>query len=105
MICERCGKKFNKEDAKDEFEAEMTPKIYDHLEKKLCGKCAIEAIYDLENGIYFEYCDRCRKKYYPLDDNAKFESMHSNEYGTYAYISDLSDEFLCLDCAIDEYNK
>lgn len=105
MICERCGKKFNKEDAKDEFEAEMTLKIYDHLEKKLCGKCAIEAIYDLENGIYFEYCDRCGKKYYPLDDNAKFEHMHSNEYGTYAYISDLSDEFLCLDCAIDEYNK
>ena len=50
-------------------------------------------------------CDRCGKKYYPLDDNAKFEHMHSNEYGTYAYIYDLSDEFLCLDCAIDEYNK
>lgn len=50
-------------------------------------------------------CERCGKKYYPADDDSKFESIHSNEYGTYAYIYDLTSELLCLNCAIDEYNK
>lgn len=105
MICERCTKKFDEEEAREEFESKMPSKSYDNFEKRLCGECAIDAINNIESGIYFEYCERCGKKYYPADDDSKFESMHSNEYGTYADISDLTSELLCLDCAIDEYNN
>lgn len=50
-------------------------------------------------------CERCGKKYDPIEAEAEFESMHTNDYGTYASISDLTAQLLCLDCAIDEYNN
>ena len=73
--------------------------------KKLCLECAIEAIESLEGNIYFEYCEKCGKKFFPSDDKIKFESMYTNEYGVYATIGDISNEILCLDCAIDKNNK
>ena len=44
------------------------------------------------------------KKYNPINAECEFESIHTNDYGTYASISDMTSEFLCLDCALDEYN-
>ena len=104
MICERCGKDFDIEEEREEFELE-TVKSYDNLERNLCASCAINAIESLESGIYFEYCSRCGKKYDPIDAECEFQSMHTNDYGTYASISDMTSEFLCLDCALDEYNN
>ena len=36
---------------------------------------------------------------------SEFESMHTDDYGPYASISEITNELLCLDCAIDEYNR
>lgn len=52
-----------------------------------------------------KYVKGVEKKYDPIVDESKFESMHTNDYGTYASISDLTNELLCFDCALDEYNK
>ncbi len=103
MTCERCGKEFNIDEATEEFEDE-TLKIYDNLLHKLCGKCAIDAINAGEDGIYYEICERCGKKYDPITVDGAFELRYSDENGTYATISDMTDLLLCLDCAIDEYN-
>ncbi len=105
MICERCGKDFDWEVEKEEFELELPSKSYNNLEKILCAKCAIDAIECLEDGVYFEYCERCGKKYDPITTECEFQSIHTNEYGTYASIFDMTNELLCLDCAIDEYNS
>ena len=104
MKCERCKQEFNIEEARNDFESE-TLKCYDYLTLKLCANCAIDSINSLEDGMYFEICERCGKKYDPIVDESKFKSMHTNDYGTYASISDLTNELLCLDCALDEYNK
>lgn len=106
MKCERCGKTFEVDVEREEFENEMTSYCYDYIAKELCAKCSIEAIEDLEGGVYFEICEKCGKKYDLIEDNAKFEHMHSDgEYGSYASIGDLTNKLLCIDCAIDEYNK
>ena len=105
MRCEICKKKFIEEVSRDDFESEYPSKSYDNFEKKLCGECAIDVIDSLESGIYFEYCEECGIKYDPIDTDAKFESKYTNDYGTYACISDLTDKLLCLDCAIDEYEN
>lgn len=104
MKCKRCGKEFDIEETRVEFESE-TLKNYDYLTIKICATCAIDAIRMQEDGIYFEYCERCGKKYDPIEDESRFEELHTNEYGTYASIGDMTNELLCLDCAIDEYNK
>lgn len=105
MKCEICGKIFNKDDEREEFEIEM-PLNYDYFKKNLCAKCAIEVIENKVSGIYFEICENCGKEYDFIEDNSKFESRYTDEYGNYATISDLTnDKLLCLDCAIDEYEK
>lgn len=104
MKCKRCGELFDVEETKYEFENE-TLKNYDFLKIKLCANCAIDAIRMQEGGIYYDYCDKCGKSYDPIVDESRFEELHTNEYGTYANIGDMTNEQLCLDCAIDEYNK
>lgn len=105
MKCEICGKIFNKDDEREEFEIEM-PLNYDYFKKNLCAKCAIEVIENKVSAIYFEICENCGKEYDFIEDNSKFESRYTDEYGNYATISDLTnDKLLCLDCAIDEYEK
>lgn len=105
MRCERCKKNFIEEDAREEFELEEPTKSYDNFEIKLCGKCAIEVINDLEDGFYYEFCEECGDRYDFIRDNAEFEHKYTNEYGSYASISDLTNKLLCLDCAIDEYEN
>lgn len=102
MRCERCSKIFEQAEEKDVFDME-TLKDYNNLRINLCANCAIEAINNLESNVYFEYCEKCGKQYDPIEDETKFESIYSNEYGSYASINEVSDMGLCLDCAIDEY--
>ena len=52
LICERCGKEFDGYGAREEFEDE-TGKNFDYLIKTLCGKCAVQAINDKEDGVQY----------------------------------------------------
>lgn len=95
-ICDYCGKEFDEQDARDIFEAEI-PKNYDYLTKSLCAECAIEAIDDMDDGIYYEVCDNCGSRFDPFAAERELQRQ-TGDYG--AEIDNL-----CLDCSLDEYKN
>ena len=99
MKCEVCGKKINVEEERENFEIE-TSKSYDNLAKKLCAECAMELIEDEVEGIYFEYCEECGKKYDFIYTENEFKWQHSDDPG-----AAITGKFLCLDCANEEYEE
>lgn len=104
MTCERCGKKFNVDEEREKFERKTIQK-YDFFEKDLCSTCAIEAINNMEKGIYHEYCEMCGEEFDPIEVEEEFERRYNNEAGSYRSLADITELLLCLDCAIEEYNN
>lgn len=98
-ICENCGKEFEEEDAREEFESE-TGKCFEYLTKCLCAECAIEAIDAEEDGVYLEVCDNCGKRFDPFLAEADMQ-RETGDLG--AEINMFGN--LCLDCFMDEYQK
>ncbi|MCM1538748.1 MAG: hypothetical protein NC254_10160 [bacterium] len=96
--CDYCGKKFDIEDARDDFEIE-TLKNYDYLTKCLCAECAIEAINNMESGIYYEVCENCGSRFDPFVDEIELQE----QTGDYGVQLNMFERFLCLACALDEY--
>ena len=99
-ICENCGKGFDEERAREDFEME-TLKNYDYLTKCLCAECAIEAINDMVDGIYYEVCESCGSKFDPFEDERKLQQQTGDDGATI----DMFDKYLCLDCSLNEYRN
>lgn len=99
-ICDYCGKEFDVEEARDDFEME-TLKNYDYLTKCLCAECAIEAINDMDDGIYYEVCENCGSRFDPFADELEFQ----RQTGDNGVEIDMFGKYLCLDCSLDEYRN
>lgn len=104
-ICECCGKEFNTEDAKDYFEEEFLLS-YDNLRKCLCGECAVQAINDMEEDVYFETCEDCGKTFDLIKEESEFDSHFSSYNGI--GLRDVWMQYgpvLCSECAIDRLDS
>lgn len=55
--CEWCGKSYDKSDAESIFSMGTFCLSYANVRKNLCGECAIQAIEDEVDGIYYEICE------------------------------------------------
>lgn len=97
-ICERCQIKFDIEEASEEFLDECL-KEWNNLKETLCAKCSIEAIEACEDGIYFEFCERCGKEF---DHTEKYR--FENEHPENDSILDFTEEILCFDCLEQAYD-
>ena len=103
-ICEWCGKKFDPSEAEDEFEIECGTLSYAHLRKRLCGSCAIQAINDQTDGVYFETCEACGKTFDLAEARGKFDSHFGWCNGT-NLMDYWDDKILCYECAIDSIEE
>jgi len=101
--CDWCGEKFDKEYADDFFSSETFTFSYSSFRKCLCGSCAVKAIEDEVDGVYFETCEECGKEFDPFDDNSEFR-RHFNWYDTMDLWEFWKDKILCGDCAVDVLN-
>lgn len=100
LICERCGKEFDEDDAREEFEDE-TGKSFDYLTKTLCGDCAIQAINDKEDGVYLELCENCGARFDPFIDEMEFQRQTGDD----GVEIDMFGKYLCLHCSLEEYEN
>lgn len=97
--CESCGKRFDPEDAEDYFIEETFLLSYDNLKKCLCGECAVKALEDKEDGIYYETCECCGKVFDLVFDEEEFASHFSWCNGT-SLRDYWDDKIRCADCAL-----
>lgn len=102
-VCEWCGKNFDIDFERDTFEIE-TNLCYQNLRKCLCGECAIQAIEDEVDGVYFEVCDRCSKTFDLIEDMGKFDSNFPWYNGT-RLRDHWRTEILCADCALGDVDN
>lgn len=100
LVCERCGKRFDETDAREEFEGE-TGKCFDYLTKTLCDECAIQAIEDKEDGVYLELCENCGTRFDPFIDEMEFRSQTGDD----GVEIDMFGKYLCLSCSLEEYEN
>ena len=97
-ICEWCGEEFDLQDTEEQFII-ATGYPYENVKKCLCASCAIEAIDDEVDGVYFEECRECGKKFDLMEERSNFDS-------SFGYDNDLSlqdywdGEPLCCDCTM-----
>ncbi|MCI9264417.1 MAG: hypothetical protein HFF06_07550 [Oscillospiraceae bacterium] len=95
--CEWCGEDFELSDAESEFDGDMRFLSYEHIRKSLCGSCAIQAIEDEVDGVYFETCEKCGKIFDFIIDSSKFLNKSNG-----VDLQDCWDNLiLCCDCALD----
>lgn len=103
MICEYCGSSFDTQEAEDYFEDECYILSYCNFRKRLCGKCAVDAIEDMQEGMYYEQCERCGKTF-DLMGNEYFSKDGSTIDGS--TIRDYwDDQILCYECVLDDINS
>ena len=98
--CKWCGESFDRNDDKEYFEDE-TLLSYDNLKKCLCGNCAVQAIEDQGDGVYFETCEKCGKTFDLIEDEVTF-SNHFPWYNGTNLRNHWNVQILCAECAIDE---
>lgn len=94
--CEWCNKEFDEIEAEQEFEEEFNLS-YRKIRKCLCGICAIQAIEDMVDGIYFDKCEKCGKLFDLIEDEAEFEERCEGTSLTDWWINN---GIICCDCAI-----
>ena len=99
-ICDYCGKEFYEQEARDDFELE-TLKNYDYLTKCLCAECAIEAINDMDNGIYYEVCENCGFQFDSFADELELQRQTGDDGAEI----DMYENCLCFECSLDEYRN
>lgn len=103
-ICQRCGKEFDHDEEEDLFNMEYMLRSFDNFNETLCADCAGKVIDEHEEGVYFEYCDNCGKKYDPFVEESRFYDMLP-EWDRENVDLDFFDKLLCADCAMEEYEK
>lgn len=97
--CKYCGKKYDSEEAEELF-ALATALSYNNLRIHLCGECAISAIESMDDGVYFETCEKCGKTFDVMEESSEFDRAFSGENGV-TLMDCWRDYILCCDCAID----
>lgn len=95
--CEWCNKRFDELEAEQEFEEEFSL-LYENVQKCLCGACAIQAIKEKVDGIYFETCEKCGKKFDLIEAEAEFEERCE---GTSLTDWWFNNGIICCDCAME----
>ena len=98
--CEWCGKSFDSEEAADYFESEMGILTYSNVKKCLCGECAVQAINDLDDGVYFETCENCGLTFDVMEHKGIYADHFPWYNGTNLY-DEWGEKILCAYCAID----
>lgn len=101
--CEWCGKEFDIDEAREIFDDECG-RIwsYDNFGKCLCGECAVEAIQDEADGVYFETCECCGKNF---DYGEECRIFYDNANASFGLADCWSNRILCASCAIDEIDE
>lgn len=102
-VCEWCKNEFDLDFDRDTFEIE-TFLSYPNLRKCLCSECAIQAIEDEVDGVYYETCERCNRTFDLIEEMAQFDRNFPWYNGT-RLRDHWTSEILCADCAIDDINK
>ena len=105
--CEQCGKAFDRDDAADEFDIEYGSTqylSYDCVRPCLCGTCAIQAIEDGEDGVYFETCEKCGCEFDLAMEEVRFKKHFSWFNGT-SLTDHWNKGIKCADCVIEEIEK
>lgn len=97
--CEYCGQRYDKDEAYNDFSMETYSLSYSNIRKSLCADCAIQAIEDGVEGVYFETCEECGKKFDLIKEESKFESNFSWANGT-SLRDYWEDKIRCCDCAL-----
>lgn len=98
--CDYCGKEFDEQDAREVFEIE-TLKNNDYLTKSLCAECAIEAINNMNDGVYYEVCENCGSSFDPFADELELRRQTGDD----GVEIDMFGKYLCLNCSLDEYRN
>ena len=103
-ICDRCGKRFDEDEAESAFVIEFYDLAYHNLRGNFCGDCAIEIIEDKEDGMYFETCEQCGCNFDLFEEESKFDNMHNWCNGT--TLRDFwKDLIRCADCAMEKEDE
>ena len=103
--CEWCGKRFNRVEANDEFAGEYDYLSYSSFRPTLCFDCAVQAIEEGADGVYFDTCEKCGSTFDYASEKSRFE----NGFTWYSATSlkdcwDKADLILCADCAMEYVN-
>ena len=100
-ICEKCGTEFDLDEAEYEFSLESTLE-YEKFKPCLCVDCAVSAIEDKEEDVYFETCEECGREFDLIEEEAKFEDDARYECNVdEASLRDWwKEKYLCSDCAL-----
>lgn len=100
--CEWCGKEFDYSEASMTFEGSTWLLSYDNIRRCLCGDCALEAINDEHDGVYYEHCEKCGQSFDLITERQRF-AMNFPEYNGTELRDHWNGRVLCSDCAIEEY--
>ena len=99
--CVWCGKKFDHDDVEDRFSDEYPDLSYSSFRPMLCRDCAIQAIEDGADGVYFEECEECGATFDLAEETTRFASNFSWFSGTgLRDYWDTANKILCADCAM-----
>ena len=102
-VCDCCKNEFDLDFDRETFEIE-TLLCYQNLRKCLCSDCAIQAIEDQDDGIYFETCERCDRTFDLFEEMSRFDS-HFPWYNGTRLRDHWGSGIICSDCAIDDVEK
>ena len=101
--CEWCGIRFDRRDAEEEFLEEYGDLSYRNFKVCLCGECAIKAISEQADGVYFEECEECGEEFDYVLGAARFNNYYPDLTLTMQW--DDYDKILCCDCAIEKVKE
>ena len=98
-VCDFCKNRFDEAEAKVEFERLTWRLSYDKLRKCLCASCAVQAVENRTEGVYFDTCGKCGREFDLAVDECDFEhGLHGVHHDK--HLRDFWDEGpRCCDCA------
>lgn len=100
LECEWCGKIFDPQEAEDYFDSEVYTLTYSNMRKCLCGECAVKAVEDDDDGVFFETCENCGCTF----DVIEHKGIYANHFPWYngtSLLDEWSNGILCAYCAIE----
>lgn len=98
-VCEWCEKDFDPAFDADIFQENVSSAYltYEHIRPCLCSECAMKAIDDQIEDVYFETCDHCGCEFDYVADAENFLAQQG------CYITEMwRNGVLCCDCALEE---
>ncbi len=105
-VCEWCGRNFDRAEAAEIFECERSPFMYSNIHKCLCGDCAISAIENMVEDVYFETCEKCGKEFDCITNAGRFSDNFSPESaGLFDCWTLGKGQILCCDCALENIDE